>query len=88
MVEMPYGQAFFVLYQERVKTGMPKHRPQGQRIQMKNNMHRMRRHNQVDQHRWKIKQVFHRMHRNPRKRPSGNIPVVQRMHPVIQKLDM
>lgn len=51
MVEMPYGQAFFVLYQERVKTGMPKHRPQGQRIQMKNNMHRMRRHNQVDQHR-------------------------------------
>jgi hypothetical protein len=68
MVEMPYGQAFFVLYQERLKTGMPKHRPQGQRIQMKNNMHRM--------------------HRNPGKRPCGNIPVVQRMHPVIQKLDM
>ena len=88
MVEMPYGQAFFVLHQESIKPSMPEHRPQRQRIEMKNNVHGMRWYNQVDQNRWKIKQVFHRMHRNPRKRPCGNIPVVQRMHPIIQKLDM
>jgi hypothetical protein len=29
VVKMPYGQAFFVLYQECVKASMPKHRPQG-----------------------------------------------------------
>jgi hypothetical protein len=51
MVEMPNRQAFFISHQERVKPGMPKHRPQGQRIEMKDNMHRMRWHNQMDQHR-------------------------------------
>jgi hypothetical protein len=51
MVEMPYGQAFFVLHQESIKPSMPEHRPQRQRIEMKNNVHGMRWYNQVDQNR-------------------------------------
>ena len=51
VVEMPYGQAFFVLHQERIKPCMPEHRPQGQRIEMKNNVYGMRWYNQVDQYR-------------------------------------
>ena len=44
MVEMAKCQTFFILHQEGVEPSMAEHRSQRESVEVKNDMHRMRRH--------------------------------------------
>ena len=88
MVETANRETFFILHQKRVEPGMSEHRSERKRTKMKNNMHWMRRHNQMDQNWWKVKKMFNGMHGNSRKRACGDISVVKRMHATIKKFNM
>ena len=64
VMKMSQHQPLPVPDQQRMKTGMPKHRRERQHIAMKHHMHRVRWHHQMDQHRAEIDRMFNRMHRN------------------------
>ena len=88
MMEMPNRQTAFIFDQQRIKPCMAKGCPQRQKIEMQNNMHRMRRDHQMDQHRREIEQMFNRVHSDARERPNIDIAMMERMKPIIKRFEM
>ena len=88
MVEMPNRKTPFVFNQQRIKPCMAKSRPQRQQIEMQNNMHRMGGDDKMDQHRWKIEQMFNRVHGDPRERPNIDIAMMERVEPIVKRLEV
>ena len=82
MVEHAKVHALFIAEPEPFKSCMCGHSRQGIEHQVKDEVHEMRRHGEVDDYSAEIEEVFDGVHRQPRPRSDVSIAVMQRVKSV------
>ena len=74
-----------IAHDDTLVTGMRRRRRQREVLQVKNDKQRVRRHDEVDQHRAEIDQMLARVHRQAGPGADVGIAVMHRMHAAVQR---